>query len=80
MIDKIICNVNCLFRTGDPYTNMHEETVSFALLVFLGKCIVLRSSCQFPSLILYYVKGSEFINSSRANQFYLIGVSCCANP
>lgn len=54
--------------------HMHEETFSFTLLAFLGKCIML-SSRQFPSLILYYVKGS-----SRANHFDLIGMSFSAYP
>jgi hypothetical protein len=53
---------------------MHEETFSFTLLAFFGKCIMLGSR-QFPSLILCSVEGS-----SRANHFDLIGMSFSANP
>jgi len=53
---------------------MREETFSFTVLAFFGKCITLRSR-QFSSLILYCVKGS-----SRTDQFDLIGLSFSANP
>jgi len=49
---------------------MREETFSFTVLAFFGKCNMV-SSRQFPSLIL---------GSSGTNQFDLIGMSFSANP